>query len=162
MPPRIRFSPTLSRLRPILAEAGSNRATSLFCPSCVRRARSKNNYLLSFLSSRRSTSSSSAIAISTNSSPPFRIRANASSDGNDGDERKRNAVASPPVPKQEFRELYDVLKEVKEVASEHISLSRLQLAQRGLESEEPVIRIASASDSLHGLICLKRHKNGRG
>lgn len=70
-------------------------------------------------------------------------------------------MASPPVPKQEFRELYDVLKEVKEVASEHISLSRLQLAQRGLESEEPVIRIASASDSLHGLICSKRHKNGR-
>lgn len=42
-----------------------------------------------------------------------------------------------------FRELYTTLKELEEVAADHISLSRLQLALRGLESEEPVIRVGS-------------------
>ncbi|OXV06301.1 hypothetical protein Egran_05930 [Elaphomyces granulatus] len=152
MPPRIRFSPKLSCLRPILAEANGNRATSLFfCSSCIRRARSENNYLFSYLSSRQRVDhglivcrrlSSSAVAIPTNPSPSFQIGSDASSDDNAGDGRERNAVASPPVPRQEFRALHDLLEEVRDVASEHISLSRLQLAQRGLESEEPVIRIA--------------------
>jgi hypothetical protein len=154
MPPRIRFSPKLSRLRHILTEANGNRATSLFfCSSCIRRVRSENNYLFSYLSSRQRVDhglivcrrlSSSAVATPTNLSPSFQIGADASSDNNAGDGRERNTVASPPVPRQEFRKLFDLLKEVKDVASEHISLSRLQLAQRGLESEEPVIRIAGA------------------
>jgi hypothetical protein len=42
-----------------------------------------------------------------------------------------------------FRELYAALGELREAAADQISLSRLQLAQRGLESEDPVIRVAS-------------------
>lgn len=41
-----------------------------------------------------------------------------------------------------FRELYEALDEVKNTAPEQLSLSRLQLALRGLESETPLIRIA--------------------
>lgn len=44
-----------------------------------------------------------------------------------------------------FRELYAALKELEDVAADHISLSRLQLAQRGLESEEHVVRVAGIS-----------------
>ncbi|QGA16739.1 hypothetical protein EYB26_004407 [Talaromyces marneffei] len=41
-----------------------------------------------------------------------------------------------------YRELHAALKELEDVAADHISLSRLQLAQRGLESEEHVVRVA--------------------
>lgn len=44
-----------------------------------------------------------------------------------------------------FRELHAALKELEDVAADHISLSRLQLAQRGLESEEHVVRVAGIS-----------------
>lgn len=44
-----------------------------------------------------------------------------------------------------FRELYAALNELEDVAADHISLSRLQLAQRGLESEEHVVRVAGIS-----------------
>lgn len=40
------------------------------------------------------------------------------------------------------RELYALLGELHETAADQISLSRFQLAQRGLESEVPVIRVA--------------------
>ena len=45
------------------------------------------------------------------------------------------------VPHQ-FKELYDALSDVKDAALEQVSLSRLQLALRGLESEAPLIRVA--------------------
>ncbi|KAF7715690.1 Uncharacterized protein PECH_008517 [Penicillium ucsense] len=45
------------------------------------------------------------------------------------------------VPAQ-FKELYDALSEVKDAAIEQVSLSRLSLALRGLESEAPLIRVA--------------------
>ncbi|CAI7574705.1 unnamed protein product [Penicillium pancosmium] len=41
-----------------------------------------------------------------------------------------------------FKELYDALGGVKDAAIEQVSISRLQLALRGLESEAPLIRIA--------------------
>ncbi|EED18083.1 conserved hypothetical protein [Talaromyces stipitatus ATCC 10500] len=50
-------------------------------------------------------------------------------------------VVDKSVPAR-FRELYAALKELEDVAADHISLSRLQLVQRGLESEEPVVRVA--------------------
>lgn len=56
-----------------------------------------------------------------------------------------------------FRELYAALKELEDVAADHISLSRLQLAQRGLESEEHVVRVAGISPSsfaIFGARCL--------
>ncbi|KAJ5980902.1 hypothetical protein N7481_008200 [Penicillium waksmanii] len=45
------------------------------------------------------------------------------------------------VPPQ-LKELYDALGGVKDAAIEQVSISRLQLALRGLESEAPLIRIA--------------------
>lgn len=44
-----------------------------------------------------------------------------------------------------FKELYDALGGVKDAAIEQVSISRLQLALRGLESEAPLIRIAGES-----------------
>ncbi|KAJ5737676.1 uncharacterized protein N7483_002801 [Penicillium malachiteum] len=41
-----------------------------------------------------------------------------------------------------FKELHDALSGVKDAAIQEVSVSRLQLALRGLESEEPLIRIA--------------------
>ncbi|KAJ5626637.1 hypothetical protein N7528_004064 [Penicillium herquei] len=41
-----------------------------------------------------------------------------------------------------FKELHDALSGVKDAAIQQVSVSRLQLALRGLESEEPLIRIA--------------------
>lgn len=41
-----------------------------------------------------------------------------------------------------FKELYDALSGIKDAAIEQVSISRLQLALRGLESETPLIRIA--------------------
>ncbi|KAJ5494915.1 hypothetical protein N7539_000031 [Penicillium diatomitis] len=50
-------------------------------------------------------------------------------------------TAGKYVPAQ-FKELYDALSEVKDAAIEQVSLSRLSLALRGLESEAPLIRVA--------------------
>lgn len=41
-----------------------------------------------------------------------------------------------------FKELHSALEGVGEAAATHVNLSRLHLAQRGLESEKPVIRVA--------------------
>ncbi|KAL4787809.1 hypothetical protein BJX76DRAFT_266721 [Aspergillus varians] len=41
-----------------------------------------------------------------------------------------------------LRELYELLTQIQRVAPEQVNLSRLQLALRGLESDEPLIRIA--------------------
>ncbi|KAI9374512.1 hypothetical protein BJX61DRAFT_540757 [Aspergillus egyptiacus] len=41
-----------------------------------------------------------------------------------------------------LRELYDSLARLQSVAPEQVNLSRLQLALRGLESEEPLVRVA--------------------
>ncbi|KAL4996228.1 hypothetical protein BDV10DRAFT_114427 [Aspergillus recurvatus] len=41
-----------------------------------------------------------------------------------------------------LRELYESLVQIQSVAPEQVNLSRLQLALRGLETEEPIIRVA--------------------
>ncbi|KAJ5688886.1 hypothetical protein N7462_003278 [Penicillium macrosclerotiorum] len=48
---------------------------------------------------------------------------------------------SKTVPPR-FKELYDALNSVKDGAIEQVSVSRLQLALRGLESEQPLVRVA--------------------
>lgn len=42
-----------------------------------------------------------------------------------------------------FRELHAALNRVGETAPDRLDLSRLQLALRGLEVEEPLVRVAS-------------------
>lgn len=44
-----------------------------------------------------------------------------------------------------FKELYAALNRVGDVATDRVNLSRLQLALRGLESEEPLVRVAGES-----------------
>ena len=51
------------------------------------------------------------------------------------------ATTISTVPSR-FKELHDALSGVKDAGIEQVSVSRLQLALRGLESEEPLIRIA--------------------
>lgn len=52
--------------------------------------------------------------------------------------------ATKEIPTK-LRELYDRLTAVKDSAASYVSLSRLQLALRGLETENPVVRVASRS-----------------
>jgi hypothetical protein len=49
--------------------------------------------------------------------------------------------AAKNVPER-FKQLYDALAGVRDAAANHVNLSRLQLAQRGLETERPLIRVA--------------------
>jgi len=51
------------------------------------------------------------------------------------------STAVSTVPPR-FKELHDALSGIKEATIEQVSVSRLQLALRGLESETPLIRIA--------------------
>lgn len=50
-------------------------------------------------------------------------------------------IAGKNVPPR-FQELYAALNRVGDLATERVDLSRLQLALRGLESEEPLVRVA--------------------
>lgn len=52
--------------------------------------------------------------------------------------------ATKEIPTR-VQELYDRLTTVKDNAASYVSLSRLQLALRGLETENPVVRIAGWS-----------------
>lgn len=52
------------------------------------------------------------------------------------------STATSTVPPR-FRELHAALNRVGETATDRLDLSRLQLALRGLEVEEPLIRVAS-------------------
>lgn len=53
-----------------------------------------------------------------------------------------SAVAAGKSVPPRFRELYAALNRVGDLATEGVNLSRLQLALRGLESEEPLVRVA--------------------
>jgi hypothetical protein len=48
-----------------------------------------------------------------------------------------------------LRELYESLAHIPSVAPEQVNISRLQLALRGLESEDPLIRVAGRFYSFH-------------
>ncbi|KAF3892553.1 hypothetical protein GY631_4151 [Trichophyton interdigitale] len=49
--------------------------------------------------------------------------------------------ATKNIP-EKFQELYKALEELKNTSGNHVDLSRLELAQRGIETENPLIRIA--------------------
>lgn len=54
----------------------------------------------------------------------------------------RTAVNATKTIPARFRPLYTALEELRRAAPAHVSLSRLELAQQGLESESPKIRVA--------------------
>ncbi|KAL1958643.1 hypothetical protein VTO42DRAFT_3986 [Malbranchea cinnamomea] len=90
-----------------------------FCPSCSRL------YLPTRTSRRK-------ISLQRASNPPPTTPTFASSSA-------INATKNIPP---RFTELYSALKSVGDSAANHVNVSRLQLALRGLETENPVIRVA--------------------
>lgn len=59
-------------------------------------------------------------------------------------------TAGKAIPPR-FKELHDALSRVQDAAIQEVSISRLQLALRGLESEAPLIRIAGELRSAQSL-----------
>ena len=122
-----------------------------YCPSCATWRRT--------LSTRRNSSHRSS-----NTAP--RARGKAAAYANPDIQRNQHftttSSASVNVPPR-FRELHAALNRVGDVATDRVDLSRLQLALRGLESEEPLIRVAGelfftlpgkAGMGMEGLTCV--------
>lgn len=144
MPTRLRNALQRSLARPL------DSAGVFYCPSCAlwRRA----------LSTRASANSTAIDKIASVrrpsrplvSSPNATLRPFTTSSV---------ITAGKTVPPR-FKELYDALSGVQDAAIEQVSITRLQLALRGLESEAPLIRIAGecsqSSDFLTGAPFLAR------
>lgn len=56
----------------------------------------------------------------------------------------RTAINAPLDVPPRLKELHQALDALKSDAASYVNLSRLQLALRGLESEDPVVRVAGA------------------
>lgn len=107
-----------------------------YCPSCAIWRRT--------LSTRRSSSHRTS-GSSSSSNTALGARRKAAADINPGIRRSQHfttaSTASVNVPPR-LRELHAALNRVGDVATDRVDLSRLQLALRGLESEEPLVRVA--------------------
>ncbi|KAL1853749.1 hypothetical protein Plec18170_005141 [Paecilomyces lecythidis] len=101
--------------------------TVFYCPSCATWRRTLSTAAVTRPITRRNAPASPSLSICRR--PASRLATSSAIN------------ASRNVPTQ-YKELYDALDEVREAAAEQVNLSRLQLAQRGLETETPVIRIA--------------------
>jgi len=128
MPPNLRGSLPRSLSRPL--DSGG----VFYCPSCSTWRRT--------ISTRRKTYRPGT-STSTSGIIPR---------GRDGDLNAQRQTfttssainAGKNVPPR-FKELYAALNRVGDVATDRVNLSRLQLALRGLESEEPLVRVAGES-----------------
>ncbi|KAJ5536110.1 hypothetical protein N7513_009296 [Penicillium frequentans] len=116
MPARLRSTLQRSIARPL------DSAGIFYCQSCTtwRRALSTRANINKIAPARRSDRLVSSIT----SSRPI-----------------TTSTAVSTVPPR-FKELHDALSGIKDATIEQVSVSRLQLALRGLESETPLIRIA--------------------
>ena len=152
MPPKLRAA-TCKSLLSLARNTGGNKVaitaegTVFYCPSCSTWRRrtvstSSSTYRarigglrhdLYHRADRNNNVNNTARIVRRYLSSSSAARSNASVGGSAG--------ISKNVPAR-FRELYTALKELEDFAADHISLSRLQLAQRGLESEESVVRVA--------------------
>ncbi|PWY90817.1 hypothetical protein BO70DRAFT_307105 [Aspergillus heteromorphus CBS 117.55] len=112
MPPKLRGALSKSLLR------AKDSAAVFYCPSCATWRRSLSTRPNPSLAESRLPWAASQRAIAT--SPVVHAR---------------------HVPPR-LKELHEALNQVKDVATEQVNLSRLQLALRGLESETPLIRVA--------------------
>ncbi|KAJ5182524.1 hypothetical protein N7492_000140 [Penicillium capsulatum] len=142
MPARMRSALSRSLARP-LESAGV-----FFCPSCSiwrRTLSTRANTAIASVDTARRAARPLA-ASSPSHSTPIRLLATNSA-----------ITAGKTVPPR-FRELYDALSGVKDAAIEQVSVSRLQLALRGLESETPLVRVAvlglDTADSARRLVRL--------
>lgn len=129
-----------SRLRGVLSKSLSRPLDSaglFYCPSCATwrralstRTKASNTGLGKNASARHVSGSRPFISVAATASRSFTTSPSPSVI-NEG----------KPVPPR-FKELYDALDGVRDAAIEQVSLSRLQLALRGLESATPLIRVA--------------------
>ncbi|KAJ5649326.1 uncharacterized protein N7484_003049 [Penicillium longicatenatum] len=117
MPARLRGTLQRSIARPL------DSAGIFYCQSCTtwRRALSTRASINKIAPTRRNDRLVSSITTSSRSIT--------------------TSTAISTVPPQ-FKELHDALSGIKDATIEQVSVSRLQLALRGLESETPLIRIA--------------------
>ncbi|CRG87248.1 hypothetical protein PISL3812_04265 [Talaromyces islandicus] len=128
MPARIRATVSKSVTR--LGDSGASPFGGFFfCPSCWTWRRTLSTRTVNSI---RRRDSPATITTATSSTRYFLDRRRCLSS---------LAEVNRNVPMRN-RELYALLGELHETAADQISLSRLQLAQRGLESEVPVIRVA--------------------
>lgn len=125
MPPNLRGSLPKSLSRPL--DSGG----VFYCPSCSTWRRT--------ISTRRKTYRPSTGTSTSGIIPRGR-------NGELNTQRHQFTTSSAinagkDVPPR-FKELYAALNRVGDVAADRVNLSRLQLALRGLESEEPLVRVA--------------------
>ncbi|KAJ5177189.1 uncharacterized protein N7482_003066, partial [Penicillium canariense] len=122
MPAKLRNALSRSLLRP------SSSAGVFYCPSCAtwRRALSARASGIDHNETARRNSRL------LDTAPTRAIRPFTTSP----------AISAGKTVPPRFKELYDALNGIKDAAIEQVSVSRLSLALRGLESEEPLIRVA--------------------
>ena len=118
------------RLRGVLTKSLSRPPGSIFyCPSCATWRRLSTRVGVNYhLRGERSNTTHRPLNLATIAAPRPLSTSNYISAGK----------AVPP----RFKELYGALEGVRDATIEQVSLSRLQLALRGLESEAPLIRVA--------------------
>ncbi|KAL4817824.1 hypothetical protein BDW67DRAFT_174583 [Aspergillus spinulosporus] len=108
------------------------------CSSCATTQQRRN------LSTRREPCSAPRFRTQTHlqkSSPISRLNSLAKPSANLYSTAPTTAHTARHVPLR-LRELYESLVQLQRIAPEQVNLSRLQLALRGLETEEPLIRVA--------------------
>ncbi|OJD33373.1 serine threonine protein phosphatase 2b catalytic subunit protein [Diplodia corticola] len=123
MPPRIRSVARLST-----ALRSRSKADLFFCPSCS---------LWRLADSQPPAAATTAHALSRHFSAARRRPAAALA--------SRTAINAPLDVPPRLKELYQALDVLKSDAASYVNFSRLQLALRGLESEDPVVRVAVLS-----------------
>lgn len=130
MPPKLHGSLPRSLSRLATASEGFR---VFYCPSCTTWRRS----------------------LLTQASPLRRLQNDTTATTTSNIRHRRRYVTSPSVVNAtknvpaRFKELHSALEGVGEAAATHVNMSRLHLAQRGLESERPVIRVAGMFLSLY-------------
>lgn len=128
MPARLRNALSKSLARPL------DSAGVYYCPSCATWRRALSTRASTTIAKLDTARCPSRLLISSSPSVPTPIRPFATS----------SAITAGKTVPPRFRELYDALGAVKNAAIDQVSVSRLQLALRGLESEAPLIRVAGA------------------
>ncbi|PYH48867.1 uncharacterized protein BP01DRAFT_413271 [Aspergillus saccharolyticus JOP 1030-1] len=138
MPPKLRGSLSAS-----LANAGRDPATVFYCPSCSTWRRNTQSALT------LARHAGSTVASSTSPQQPLPLDSQSPPHPLPSTSVPRPLSHTVPVVHAggrsippRLKELHAALDQLKDVATEQVNLSRLQLALRGLESETPLIRVA--------------------
>ncbi|KAL4772776.1 hypothetical protein BDW60DRAFT_222314 [Aspergillus nidulans var. acristatus] len=124
--------------RSLLRRRGSIANSTTPCSSCATTQQRRN------LSTRREPCSAPRFRTQAHlqkSSPISRLNSLAKPSAKLYSTAPTTAHTARHVPLR-LRELYESLVQLQSIAPEQVNLSRLQLALRGLETEEPLIRVA--------------------